>query len=146
MNNDSTQDTLQHIKEVQNEIQEFAKELYHRGLNHDKSKLKSPEKELFDKYTPLLRSSAYGSAEYYKNLEGLQPALKHHYSVNSHHPQYYGESGIDGMNLLDLVEMWCDWKAATKRTNSGSIAESLEINRHRFKMSDQLYNILKNSL
>lgn len=142
---DSTQDILDHIKEVQAELQLFAKELYHRGLNHDQSKLKSPEKELFDQYTPLLRESVYGSSDYYKNLEGLQPALKHYYSMNSHHPQFY-VNGIDGMNLADLVEMWCDWKAATRRTNTGDIANSLEINRHRFKMSDQLYNILKNSI
>ncbi len=52
------------------------------------------------------------------------------------------ESRINGMSLLDLIEMCCDWKAASERTQQGSIAQSLAHNQKRFGVSDQLANIL----
>lgn len=64
---------------------------------------------------------------------------------NSHHPEFY-ENGICGMNLLDLVEMLCDWKAATLRHNDGDIRRSIEINQKRFGYSDELKQILLNTL
>jgi len=71
-------------------------------------------------------------------------AVKHHQENNSHHQEAH-EEGIDGMNLIDIVEMLCDWKAATLRTKNGDIQKSLEIQKERFGISDQLYNILKNT-
>ncbi|WP_216369609.1 DUF5662 family protein, partial [Brevibacillus sp. MCWH] len=64
---------------------------------------------------------------------------------NSHHPEFY-ENGVDGMDLFDLVEMVCDWMAAAKRHDDGNIYESLKINKERFGLSDQLYNIIKNTV
>lgn len=55
-------------------------------------------------------------------------------------------SGVYGMDLLDVLEMLCDWKAATARHADGDILKSLEINRTRFGISDQLYHILKNTV
>lgn len=56
------------------------------------------------------------------------------------------ESNINGMNIIDVLEMLVDWKAATLRHADGDIHRSIEINRDRFKMSPQLVNILKNSV
>lgn len=145
MSYDSTADTLKHIRMVNEELTIFAKELLDRGLKHDESKLHSPEKELFDQETPLLNTLVYGSKEYTESTRRLKPALDHHYANNSHHPQHY-ENKIDGMNLFDIVEMYCDWKAAVKRTKDGDINKSIEINKTRFKMSDQLVNIFKNTI
>jgi hypothetical protein len=50
---------------------------------------------------------------------------------------------VDGMSLLDLVEMFCDWKAATERHADGSIEKSIQINKKRFELSDQLVSILE---
>jgi hypothetical protein len=50
------------------------------------------------------------------------------------------------MNLMDIVEMFCDWKASVKRTKDGDINKSIEINSERFKMSPQLVNIFKNTI
>lgn len=56
-------------------------------------------------------------------------------------------SGVDGMTLLDVLEMLIDWKAATERMkNGGDIRKSLEINRERFKLSPQLTAILANTI
>jgi hypothetical protein len=53
--------------------------------------------------------------------------------------------GINGMSLLDLVEMFCDWKAATERHADGDIKRSIEINQKRFNMTPQLASILENT-
>jgi len=72
-------------------------------------------------------------------------ALKHHYENNSHHPEHY-PNGINGMSLLDLIEMLADWKAAGMRHADGDMQKSLEINKKRFGMSDQLAEIFQNTI
>lgn len=141
---DSEKDTLKHIKRV-NELLGFsAKELIIRGSVHDDSKLESPEKELFDEYTPKLRDCTYGSDQYKEYLKELKVALDHHYENNSHHPEHYDE-GIDGMNLFDVIEMFMDWKAATERHEDGDIYKSIAHNKERFGITEQLCNIFRNT-
>lgn len=142
---DSTYDTKQHIDSVRENIGELIQDLFVRAVRHDESKLSEPEKSLFDEFTPKLRDSTYGSDEYKGFLESMGSALQHHYQVNSHHPEHY-KNGIDGMDLIDILEMLADWKAATTRHANGDIRKSLEINRSRFNISDQLYEILKNTV
>lgn len=138
-------ETIEHIKTVQRNLTAFASDLADRGTNHDKSKLEDPELAGFVEYTPKLKGATYGSEGYQELLDGLKPTLDHHYGNNSHHPEYHAD-GIDGMNLLDIVEMLADWCAATKRHDDGNIHKSLEINAKRFKMSPQLVSILTNSI
>jgi len=116
-----------------------------RLINHDKSKLVNPELDVFVEFTPKLKESTYGSDEYKEFLKGMQLALKHHYENNRHHPEHF-ENGIRGMNLVDIVEMFCDWKAATLRHNDGDISKSIEINKKRFNYSDDLEQIFKNTI
>jgi len=142
---DCKRDTIQHINEVRMALSRVIVELEERGRVHDLSKLQSPELEIFTEYTPKLAGSTYGSDEYKENLKGMQGALKHHYENNSHHPEHY-ENGIRGMNLLDIIEMFCDWHAAVKRHNDGDISKSIEYNQHRFGYSDDLKEIFKNSI
>jgi len=49
------------------------------------------------------------------------------------------------MDLLDLVEMLCDWKAATERHKDGDLLRSIEQNQKRFLYSDELKQILINT-
>jgi hypothetical protein len=144
MKTDSTKETLEHIKKVNAYLGQCATALIQRGIVHDQSKLESPEKEMFDEVTDVLKGITYGSNEYKAQLEKLKPALAHHYAHNSHHPEHY-VTGIDGMNLLDIIEMLVDWKAASERHKDGDIYRSIEINAERFKMSEQLVNIFKNT-
>lgn len=116
-----------------------------RRLDHDASKLVSPELEGFDEFTPKLRDLTYGSPEYEEARAGLGVVLVHHYAHNSHHPEHY-EHGVRGMSLLDLLEMVCDWKAATLRHADGDIKKSVEINQKRFSYSDELKDIIVNTL
>lgn len=190
---DSRADTMAHIKRVSDLLLFASSDLIHRSINHDKSKLKEPEKSLFDKYTPLLKDSVYMSDEYKGFLKKLSVALDHHYEHNSHHPEHYDTyhcpmcsthrtrsetfvtglytpdirfckvctggatifeasfieedltPGINGMNLFDLIEMFLDWKAAGERDSGGNIYKSIELNKDRFKISDQLAKILVNT-
>lgn len=144
MSYDSTQDTEEHISRVRELLAEIRIDLRRRACLHDNSKLTEPEKSTFDRVTPRLKELAYGSDEYKAALVDMGPALQHHYEHNSHHPEHYA-NGVNDMSLLDVVEMLCDWKAASERHANGDFAKSLEINKERFGISDQLANILRNT-
>jgi hypothetical protein len=145
MDYDSSKDTLEHIRTVSKYLNKIIIELLYRAQNHDSTKLTSQEKEIFDIYTPKLKNSTYGSEEYKTFLKEMKVALDHHYDLNRHHPEYYQE-GIDEMDLIDLVEMLCDWKSATERHADGDIEKSILINKERFDISDQLIKILQNTV
>ena len=141
---DSTVDTKKHIRTVRTLIQEVQSRLGERAWVHDDTKLESPERELFDKYTPLLQATTYGSAEYKQHFKDMGVALEHHYMRNSHHPEYHA-NGVEDMSLLDILEMFCDWKAATLRHADGDIMKSIEVSQERFGLSNQLRRIFENT-
>jgi hypothetical protein len=145
MSYDSTDDTKDHIEKVRGFLSDVQGNIAARQLIHDGSKLEEPEKSMYDEFTPKLRGSTYGSDEYKGFLKDMGAALQHHYQVNSHHPEHYPNS-INGMSLLDVVEMLADWKAAGMRHANGNITQSLEINRKRFNISDQLFEIIQNTV
>lgn len=142
---DSKKDTEAHIQNVKVLLLWFVNELHLRGIYHDLSKLETPEKEIFDEMTPKLAGSTYGSEEYKGMLADMKPALDHHYKENRHHPEHFSND-IGKMNLVDIVEMFFDWKAATLRHDNGDINKSIEINAKRFGVCDQLKNILHNTV
>lgn len=143
--NNTYLDTLRHIDKVRDCVEIIVKELLTRGRLHDRSKMSSPELEVFAENTKKLSELEYGSEEYDKAKSALADAIVHHYANNNHHPEFH-KNGIDDMNLVDIVEMFCDWKAATLRNKNGGMLKSIEVNRTRFNMSDQLVNIFKNSV
>lgn len=137
-------ETMLHIRTVGHLINEVIRLLLERAEEHDQTKLEEPELAIFTEYTPKLAATTYGSEEYNKYLQEMSVALEHHYANNRHHPQHHPD-GIDGMTLIDLVEMFCDWKAASTRHNNGNLLKSIEINSARFNMSDQLVKIFGNT-
>jgi len=143
---DSTHDTLEHIRKVQSRILMVIGHLMDRAWKHDQSKLETPEKEVYDKYSPLLRTLEYGSQQYKDILKEMKVGIDHHYSVSPHHPEFYVD-GLDGMNLIDLLEMVCDWKSAGERHKDKPVdfVKSVEINAERFHMSEQLKQIILNT-
>ena len=143
---DSRKDTKMHIDKVQLYITVFIGCLSDRAARHDASKLESPEKEVFDEWTPKLKSTMYGSRRYKEMLKEIGPAVEHHYKLNRHHPEHFGDEGIAGMDLIDLIEMFCDWKAASLRHDSGSIKESVRINKDRFNIPPILIDIFENTI
>jgi hypothetical protein len=145
MSYDSRKDTVEHIDMVKFMLGEICGKLFVRATEHDASKLEPPEKPIFDEYTPKLKGSTYGSEEYKQHLAEMKVALDHHYAANGHHPDHF-EGGINEMTLIDLIEMLCDWKAATLRHANGDMIKSININKDRFKMSTQLTDILLNTV
>lgn len=138
-------ETMRHIELVRNLLHRVIIELLDRGRKHDQSKLCSPEVEAFTAFTEKLQGLTYGSQEYDACKDEIAEALEHHYANNRHHPEHF-KHGIDDMNLVDLVEMLCDWKAASTRHNDGNLRKSIEINGKRFGMSPQLIQIFENSV
>jgi hypothetical protein len=147
-------ETRKHIMQVAKYLHIFSCELLKRASEHDASKLEEPEASIFEKMTPLLKGCTYGSDEYKKMLAEMKPALDHHYANNKHHPEFNDINGfsfqtsndpIKSMDLFDIVEMICDWLAASKRHNDGNIGNSITINKKRFHIEDQLEMLLRNT-
>lgn len=139
-------ETWEHIYNVQKLIALMQSELSKRALEHDQSKIYSEEEcATFAEYTPKLKHIEYGSDEYRQCMEEMGPAIKHHQQNNRHHPEAHA-NGVDDMNLVDMLEMLCDWKAATMRTKNGDIRKSIEIQQERFGLSDQLVRLLENTV
>lgn len=159
---DSRPDTYDHIGKVRYYLGRVVGNLIDRANVHDASKLVSPEVEMFDEFTPKLRDLVYGSDEYKATTKAMGAALEHHYEANSHHPEHF-ENEIAGMSLLDLIEMLCDWKAASERHSNrpqmpaaegraeapkydSNIMRSIGLNQERWGYSDELRSILENTV
>lgn len=138
----SRNETNEHIRKVQARIGEVQSNLYERAQQHDLSKLAEPEVSGYAVLQVRLADVEYGTPEYHAALAEAQPTIQHHYQVNDHHPEYY-PNGVAGMSLMALMEMVCDWKAASERTKQGSIGRSLEVNAERFGLDPQLASIIQ---
>jgi hypothetical protein len=142
---DSTPDTLRHSLRVAELMGELIKELLDRSVRHDLSKTREPERAVYDEFVPRLRATAYGSVEHRNLVDAMGEGLRHHHAHNRHHPEHFAD-GVNGMTLVDLIEMLADWKASTERTSPhGDLAASLAINRERFGIAPQLMDVLANT-
>lgn len=167
MSYDSRPDTWAHIHEVRTKLDQVISDLLDRGNRHDQSKLEEPEVSVFNEFSPKLKKSTYGSKEYKGFLESMGVGLEHHYAVNDHHPEHFvgtyvsgrrlevetsgwrqgfidlpPNAGIHGMNLVQMLEMLCDWKAATMRHDDGDLRKSIEHNAERFGYGDEIKDLL----
>lgn len=138
-------ETLEHILHVSANIHILIHEMNKRALTHDASKLEEPELSGFAENTEKLGQTNYGSKEYQDLLDSLQDVIKHHHAKNRHHPEHF-KNGVNDMDIIDVLEMLCDWIAASDRTKNGNIFQSISYNSERFKIDDQLKSILKNTI
>jgi len=139
---DCTDDIKRHIWRVRKRMQDFARQIVDRSTSHDKTKLEEPEKSMYDEFTPKLREVIFGSDEYRASLANMGTALQHHYQENRHHPEHF-KNGINGMTLVDLVEMVSDWMAMAEVKNSSTDLAYLA---NRFNISEQLVDIIANTI
>ena len=116
-----------------------------KALTHDASKYSWKEAEGFISTIDRLKYSTYGSESYKKMLLKIDPSIKRHYRHNKHHPEHY-LNGIEDMALQDIVEMFCDWQAAVRRHENGSIMQSIEHNQNRFNIPVEISEIFKNTI
>lgn len=143
--NEVREETKKHILKVAYRLSHMIAILSGRLLSHDKTKLEDPEFPIFVEYTPKLKDTTYGSDEYKGYLKGMKVALDHHYKAARHHPEHF-TNGVNDMDLIDITEMFCDWWAATERHADGDIMTSIDKNKERFGLSNQLCKILKNTV
>ena len=119
--------------------------LFKRALIHDFSKFSPSEFKGFIQVIHKLRSMTYGSDEYKESLKKIKPSINLHYQRNSHHPEHHKNKLYD-MDLVDMIEMLADWKAAIRRHKDGNIERSFEQNRERFQIKGQTEAIMRNSV
>ena len=121
---DSRPATLFHSQRVGELMVQVVKETLDRSTCHDRSKTEPPEVEVFDEFTPKLKNSTYGSAEYKGFLEAMGDGLKHHYANNRHHPEHFA-NGVNDMTLVDLIEMLADWRPLRSATTTETLPKAL---------------------
>ena len=138
---DSTVDAKLHIKNIQRVMKPFIEELQKRSDHHDESKLTDPERTCYDTYIPLLKNTKYGTREYFEIKDKMEPyGLKHHQKVNRHHPEHF-KNGCKDMNLIDMIEMLCDWYAASLRSDT-SFEDGFKKNIERFHIDKDVEKLL----
>lgn len=137
--------THAHIARVATLIGEIRSHLATRGVYHDQSKFDPIEAGPLQEMQDLIEregQAAYGTEEYARRTALLGPMLKHHYACNPHHPEFFA-NGVAGMNLIDVVEMLCDWKAASERGQESAI--NLRYSIEKYKIDPMLASILMNT-
>ncbi len=131
-----------HIQGVQAWIRVVCNELMKRSVTHDESKLTDAEihksyEAYWDKKDKEIK---WGTPEYYKHCEEFQDIIDLHRQGNRHHPEFHA-NGIKDMDLIDVVEMFCDWRAS-----GDDIDFSIEHNAKKYGIENSiLHEILKNT-
>lgn len=133
-------DLIQHKYLIFVEVIKICYILFIRALTHDLSKFGLLESKGYSQVVGLARKYKYNSKEYNKLMSKINPYLLEHYKKNDHHPQ--GRK-INNMGIYALIEMVCDWKAATKRSRIRNIDDSFIQNKKKFNINKQLYRLLK---
>ena len=118
-----------------------------RSLQHDNSKLEPEEFDAYSSQMDEFCTHEFGSPGYVKAKETIADAVNHHYMCNSHHPEHYS-NGIDGMDLVDVIEMICDWKAATTNNPKapGTMQKSFDYAVAKYGITPQLANVILNTI
>lgn len=130
---------LDHKRLVGVYLQRVVSALFERATVHDFSKFDAEEFGPYAAALPRYEKAIYGTEEYNAVSAAIWPAIDRHVHGNRHHPEYF-PNGINDMNLLDVVEMVCDWIAASQRTPGSTLR--LDLQRERFGINDQLYGII----
>lgn len=137
----------EHKQRVSKHLKAFTDNLGDRALCHDDSKLVPPEFPAYSSMIDEFEKHPFGTEGYTNAKTKIADAVKQHYKMNRHHPEHF-ENGVEGMDLADLIEMVCDWKAATLNHKSapGNMERSLNHAIEKYKISPQLAKILYNTI
>ncbi|MCQ9208915.1 MAG: DUF5662 family protein [Omnitrophica bacterium] len=138
-------DTILHISEVRENLEIMTGELTRRGLTHDRTKLQAFEFDAFVSTRDKFKKANYGSKEYQECVDATKPAIDHHYKHNSHHTGFHAD-GINGMTLIDIMEMVADWRAAARRSPDKTLFDTLDYCFKKYKIEKQLRAIIMNTL
>ena len=125
---------LRHTKLMASHLERLADALKQRAITHDASRFVEDEFSGFVQINRVARTCEYGSPEYKASLE--VDAVSLHYSRNSHHPEHF-DNGVDGMSLIDFIEMVADWKTTSEIYGQTLLKDALEIQAERFGLQEK---------
>ncbi len=147
-------DTRKHQQWVAEDMMKCAKKLLDGAMVHDASKFSEIERKAYVEPVWELNTKEvpYGSDEYKRLTKQMGEGWEHHKFMNRHHPENvaltlpeFAHDIFGGMDLFDLMEMLCDWRAASKRRgNSPWLPIQGFVDKH--GLSHQLRCILQNTL
>lgn len=138
------EDFEKHRDGVNDNIYKCLNDLSSRAEVHDFSKLAEEELPGYAWATKKLKDLPYGSPERTEVMDGFKESVVIHYKNNDHHPEHF-ENGVNDMNLIQILEMVCDWKSAAE-CRGGDIEKTAIQNKDRFKIDDQLWAVIMNTL
>lgn len=138
-------DILAHISEVAENLEDISHSLIKRAWAHDRSKLEPIEFDAFVQTRPKFKKANYGTKEYQECVDAIKPSIDHHYSKNRHHTAYF-EDGFQGMNLIDILEMLADWKAANRRSPDLTFEDSLPKCYEKYGIPKNMQRHIENTL
>jgi hypothetical protein len=125
---------LNHRGQVSALLRELARQLEARADIHDLSKFRPDEFAGFVEVNRIAREHPYGSPEYKESLKDNH-TIDLHFSRNPHHPEYH-PSGVNGMNLIDFIEMVIDWIAASRTYGTTQWEQVIKTQQERFGLTD----------
>lgn len=147
-------DTRKHQQLVQEKMLLCVKRIIDKASSHDKSKLSNQEKPYYiDPVWELNTGNIeYGSEQYKEACKKMGQGANHHQLHNDHHPEFFEifavqtlNDPIRAMDIFALLEMLCDWIAASKRKGNNPLL-ALDILKKKYKINEQLEAILRNSV
>jgi len=123
----------------------FITSLVERAATHDDSKFQNEELGPYSEVIGEFKNHKFGSPGYEEIRKRLDSALLHHYTNNRHHPEHF-ETGVNEMDLIDILEMLADWKAASLNAGgNGDIVQSILLMSEKHGINPQLTQIIINT-
>ena len=134
----------EHQQKVGSVMQKVICELMDRALKHDDSKFATQQLRdnlvtLPDKWKLQQQGHGYHSPEQEEHRKRFAPEIHRHRSAHPHHPEHFGNN-VNKMDLIDLMEMLCDWYVAAP-----DIDQSIRENSRDYKIDPHISQILKNT-
>jgi hypothetical protein len=142
-------DTRKHQKLVADVMVKSAKEILDRAMLHDRSKFEDAvERKSYVEPVYALNTEKvpYGSERYKELTDAMGEGWLHHKANNDHHPEHWAtDHPFEKMNVFQILEMCCDWIAASKRRGNNPILPLARM-RKDFGMTEQLSEVIANTI
>lgn len=134
----------EHQQKVAAVIRQVIQELIARALTHDASKFTTQELKdnlvtLPDKWGLLAEGHGYHSPEQEQHRARFTAEIARHRKAHRHHPEYHAD-GVNDMDLIDLIEMICDWYVSAP-----DIDQSIRKNSEDYEIDPHISRILENT-
>ena len=131
-----------HMQKVGTQIRIVCNELMNRAVIHDESKLSDAEihRGYEAHWDKIDKKIDWGTPEYDEHCKAFKDIIDLHREGNRHHPEFH-TNGVGDMDLIDIMEMFCDWWAS-----GDDLDKSIECNAEKYSFENSiLHDILRNT-